>query len=61
MDIQNTDTYSFFWSLLAQQYKVDRRRERVTNKAKHFHEINQGDRKFLMKLKDLPKLKDRLF
>ena len=53
--IQNDDNYSFLWSILAHKNKVDNHRERVSNyKKKHFHELNQGDIQFSLKIKDIP-------
>ena len=41
INIQNDDNYSFLWSILAHEYKVDNHRERVSHYKKHFHELNQ--------------------
>ena len=54
VNIQNKDNYCFLWSILAHEYKVDKHRERVTHYENHFHELNQGDIQFLMKIKDIP-------
>ena len=54
VNIQNNDNYCFLWSVLAHKYKVDDHRERVSHYKKHFHELNQGDIQFLMKIKDIP-------
>ena len=51
---QNNDNYCFLWSVLAHKYKVDNHRERVSNYKKHFHELNQGNIQFPMKIKDMP-------
>ena len=51
---QNDDNYCFLWSILAHKYKVDNHRERVSHYKKHFHELNQGDIQFPMKIKDIP-------
>ena len=52
--IRNNDTYCFLWSILAHKYKVDSHRERVTHYENHFHELNQGDIQFPMRIKDIP-------
>ena len=54
VNIQNNDNYCFLWSILAHKYKVDNHRERVSLYENHFHELNQGDIQFPMKLKDIP-------
>ena len=54
VNIQNNDNYCFLWSILAHKYKVDNHRERVTHYENHFHELNQGDIQFPMKIKDIP-------
>ena len=54
INIQNDDNYCLLWSILAQKYKVDNHRERVSSYKKHFHEFNQGDIQFPMKIKDIP-------
>ena len=54
VNIQNKDNYCFLWSILAHKYKVDTHRERVTHYENHFHELNQGDILFPMKIKDKP-------
>ena len=54
VNIQNIDNYCFLWSILAHKYKVDNHRERVSLYENHFHELNQGDIQFPMKLKDIP-------
>ena len=54
VDIQNNDNYCFLWSILALKYKVDNHRERVSHYTNHFHELNQGDIQFPMKIKDIP-------
>ena len=59
VNIQNDDNYCFLWSLLAHKYKVDTFLERVSHYKKHFHELNQGDIQFPMKIKDIP-IFDRL-
>ena len=41
-------------SILAHKYKVDNHHERVTHCESHFHELNQGDIQFPMKIKDIP-------
>ena len=53
-NIQNNDNYCFLWSILVHKYKVDNHRERVSHYQNHFHELNQGDIKFPMKIKDIP-------
>ena len=53
VNIQNDDNYCFSWSFLSHKNKVDNHRERVSHCMKHFHELNQGDIQFPMKLKDL--------
>ena len=53
INIQNTDNYCFLWSILAHKYKVDNHRERVSNYAKYFHELNRSDIQFPMKIKDI--------
>ena len=52
--IQNNDNYCFLWSILAYKYKVDNHRERISHYTNHFHELNQGDIQFPMKIKDIP-------
>ena len=54
VNIQNNDNYCFLWSILAHKYKVDNHRERVSHYENHFHEFNQGDIQFLLKIKDIP-------
>ena len=54
INIQNNDNYCFLWSILAHKYRVDNHRERVTHYENHFHELNQGDIQFPMKIKDIP-------
>ena len=54
VNIQNDDKYCFLWSLLAHKNKIEYHRERVSNYKKHFHELNQGDIQFRMKIKDIP-------
>ena len=54
VNIQNKDNYCFLWSILAHKYKLDNHRERVTHYENHFHELNQGDIQFPMKIKDIP-------
>ena len=54
VNIQNKDNYCFLWSFFAHKYKVDIDRERVSHYENHFHELNQGDIQFPMKLKDIP-------
>ena len=53
VNIQNDDKYRFLWSILAHKYKVGIHRERVSHYKTHFHELNQGDIHFTMKIKDL--------
>ena len=52
VNIQNNDNYCFLCSILAHKYKVNRHRERVSHYENHFHELNQGDIQFPMKIKD---------
>ena len=54
VNIQNNDNYCFLWSILAHKYKVGNHRERVSHYENHFHELNQGDIQFSMKIKDIP-------
>ena len=54
VNIQNNDKYCFLWSILAHKYKVNNHRERVSHYKTHFHELNQGDIQFPMKIKDIP-------
>ena len=54
VNIQNIDNYCFLWSILAHKYKVDSHRQRVSHYENHFHELNQGDIQFPMKIKDIP-------
>ena len=54
VNIQNNDNYCFLWSILAHKYKVDNHRGRVSHYKNHFHELNQGDIQFPMKIKDIP-------
>ena len=54
VNIQKDDNYCFLWSILAYKYKVDNHRERVSHYQKYFHELNQGDIQFPMKIKDIP-------
>ena len=53
VNIQNNDNYCFLWSILAHKYKVDSHRERVSHYENYFHELNQGDIQFPMKIKDI--------
>ena len=53
VNIQNNDNYCFLWSILAHKYKVDDHRERVSHHTNHLHELNQGDIRFPMKIKDM--------
>ena len=54
INIPNNDNYCFLWNILAHKCKVDNHRERVSHYEKHFHELNQGDFHFPMKIKDIP-------
>ena len=54
LNIQNNNNYCFLWSILADKYKVDNHRERVSHCENYFHEINQGDIQFPMNIKDIP-------
>ena len=54
VNTQNNDNYCFLWSILAHKCKVDNHRERVSHYENHFHELNQGDIQFPMKIKDIP-------
>ena len=54
VNIQNKDNYCFLWSILAHKYKVYNHRERVLHYENHFHELNQGDIQFPLKIKDIP-------
>ena len=54
VNIQNDDNYCFIWSILAHKYKTDHHREKVSHYKKHFHELNQSDIHFPMKMKNLP-------
>ena len=54
VNIQNDDIYCFLWSILAHKYKVVNHRERVSIFKRHFHDLNQGDIQFPMKIKDIP-------
>ena len=54
VNIQNKDNYRFLWSILAHKYKVDNHREKLSHYENHFHEQNQGDIQFPMKIKDIP-------
>ena len=54
VNIQNKDNYRFLWSILAHKYKVHNHRERVSHYENHFHELNEGDIQFPMKIKDIP-------
>ena len=54
VNIQNNDNYCLLWSILAHKYKVDSHRQRVSHYENHFHELNQGDIQFPMKIKDRP-------
>ena len=53
VNIQNKDNYCFLWSTLAHKYNVDNHREKVSHYENHFHELNQGDIQFPMKIKDI--------
>ena len=53
VNIQNNDNYCFLWSILAHKYKVGNHRERVSHYEIYFHELNQGDIQFPMKIKDI--------
>ena len=52
INIQKDDNYCFLWPILALKYKVNSHRERVSHYKKHFHELNQGDIQFPMKIKE---------
>ena len=54
VNIQNNDNYCFLWSVLAHKYKVDNHRERVSHYKNSFHELNQSDIQFPMKIKVIP-------
>ena len=54
VNIRNEDNYCFLWSILANKYKVDNHREKVSHYKNHFHELNQGDIQFPMKIIDIP-------
>ena len=54
VNIQNDDNYCFLWSILAHEHKVENHRERVSHYKKPFHEPNQGDIQFPMKIKVIP-------
>ena len=54
VNIRNNDNYCFLWSILAHKYEVDNHREKVSHYTNHFHELNQGDIQFRMKIKDIP-------
>ena len=54
VSIQNKDNYCFLWSILAHKYKVDNHRERVSHYENHFHELNEVEIQFPMKIKDIP-------
>ena len=54
VNMQNKDNYCFLWSILANKYKVDNHRERLSHYENHFHELNQGDIQFPMKIKGIP-------
>ena len=54
VNIQNKDNYCLLGSILAHKHKVDNHCERVTHYENPFHELNQGDIQFSMKIKDIP-------
>ena len=54
INIQTDDNYCSLWSISAQKNKVNNHRERVSHYKGHFHELNQGDIHFPMKIKDIP-------
>ena len=54
VNIQNDDNYWFLWSILAHKYKVDSHREKVSHYKNNFHEPNQCDIQFPMKIKGIP-------
>ena len=54
VNIQSNDNYCFLWSILAHKYKVDIHRGRLSHYENDFHELNQGDIQFPMKIKDIP-------
>ena len=54
LKIPSDDNYLFLWSPLLYEYKVDNHRQKVSHYKKHFHEFNQGDIQFPMKIKDIP-------
>ena len=56
VNLQNDDNYCFLWSILDHKYKVDKHRERISHYKEQFHELNQGDIHFPMKIKDIPTL-----
>ena len=47
-------TIVFYGLFLAHKYKVDNHRERVSHYTNHFHQLNQGDIQFPLKIKDIP-------
>ena len=54
VNIQKDDNYCSLWPSLAHKYKVENHQERVSHYEKHFHERNQGDIQFPMKVKHIP-------
>ena len=59
MNIQNTETYFFFWRSLTHKYEIDNHRERVSHYAKHFQELSHRDVRFSMKIKNIPAFEQR--
>ena len=53
VNIQNDDNHCILWSILAHKNKVDNHRERVSQYKNYFHELNQDDIQFPMKIKDI--------
>ena len=51
---QNDDNYCLLWCILAHLHEVDIHLRRVSNHERKFYEINQGDKHFPMKIKDIP-------
>ena len=54
LNIQNYDNYCFLWPILAHKHKIDNPHKKVSHYKKHFHELNQSDNQFSIKIKDIP-------
>ena len=53
LKLQNDDSFCSLCCILAHLHKVDNHRDRVSNFAKSFHKLDQGDILIPMKIKDI--------